>query len=393
MRVVLLGDYPPNPRVIVGGPQAVLSYLVRGFAALDAVDLHVVALSRRHRADQTVAVPGATVHYLAVPRLPVEVAFPWLRRRVHRRLREIGPDVVHAQNARLFSWLAVESGYPAVVTAHGIHGQVHQYRSRAVDRLRHGVRDRILLGHFEDRVGHLICISPYISEGYRGRVRARMHPIENPIDDAFFALDPDRSVPGRVLFAGLLTKRKRPQLLIEAAATIAPRVPHLSVHLAGGGSDTRLQGRLRRMVNLSGLESQVTFLGHLPEDRLLREYQEMSVLVLPSDQETAPMVIQQAMAAGKPVVATRTGGVPYLVRDGETGFLVDRRDAAGLAAALETLLVRPDLAREMGRRARAEAEARFRASAVAARMLDVYRLVLAEARGIAPEVAPVGAAD
>ncbi|MBX6342524.1 MAG: glycosyl transferase family 1, partial [Thermomicrobiaceae bacterium] len=73
--------------------------------------------------------------------------------------------------------------------------------------------------------------------------------------------------------------------------------------------------------------------------------------------------------------------------------LVDRGDAGGLAAALETLLARPDLAREMGRRARAEAEARFRASAVAARMLDVYRLVLAEAKGIAPEVAPVGAAD
>ncbi len=393
MRVVLLGDFPVNPNVLTGGPQSVLAYLVKGFGDHPSIDLHVVSLAPGLDRDRVDHWAGATIHYVGKPRLPIETLFLRIRRAVHRVLDDIQPEIVHAQDSRLSSWLATESGYPTVITAHSVHGQETKYRSSAFERARISVHEHVFYVYFKNHVRHLICISPYIQEHYLGRVNAGLHSIENPIDDAFFELDPERGVQGRVLFAGLLTRRKRPQLLVEAASMVRPRFPHLSVHIAGGEVDARLVSRLRQAVNFGGLEHNVAFLGHLSEQALLQEYQSASVLVLTSDQETSPMVIQQAMAAGKPVIATRVGGIADLIDHGRTGFLVDRGDAQGIANYLQEILLDPVRARTMGLRARREAIARFRASTVAGRMIDVYKTVVAEsvARELVPE--PVGASD
>ena len=76
--------------------------------------------------------------------------------------------------------------------------------------------------------------------------------------------------------------------------------------------------------------------------------EECQILVLPSQAEVSPMIVQEAMAAGKPVVATAVGGVPYLVEDGGSGILVPYGDAEELAQALEKLLTNSSLAKSMG---------------------------------------------
>ena len=88
------------------------------------------------------------------------------------------------------------------------------------------------------------------------------------------------------------------------------------------------------------------------------------------------MVIQQAMAAGKPVVATRVGGVPYLIHHEQTGLLVEYGNIDGLADAISLLLSDDALRRRMGLASRDEAMQRFRAADVACRTRQVYHIVL-----------------
>jgi glycosyltransferase involved in cell wall biosynthesis len=126
-----------------------------------------------------------------------------------------------------------------------------------------------------------------------------------------------------------------------------------------------------------GLARNVKLLGALPEERLLEEYRRATVLVLPSSQETSPMVISEAMAVGVPVVATRTGGIPALVADGETGSLVGVGDVAALADRLVRILRDDTSARAMAGAARIVAAERFEPAAVATRMHDVYLSALA----------------
>jgi len=120
----------------------------------------------------------------------------------------------------------------------------------------------------------------------------------------------------------------------------------------------------------------VQFVGSISQDRLYEEMSRCSILCLPSLAESAPMVIAQAMAAGKPVVATRVGGVPDMVEDGVTGLLCDPGNSEQLADGLVALLKDPELRRRMGQQAHQLAEKRYRANRVAQATLEAYRSVL-----------------
>jgi glycosyltransferase involved in cell wall biosynthesis len=230
--------------------------------------------------------------------------------------------------------------------------------------------------YFTSQVRHIVSISPYIRQHYEPRVDAGFYDIDNPIDDAFFELAPGREVSNRVLFVGYLRTLKRPDLALEALALARQEEPGLHLWFAGAAVEPHLVNQLHEFVASNQLEDQVRFLGHLSEPKLLEVYQEASVLLLTSELETSPMVVEQAMAAGKPVVATAVGGVPYLVDHGRTGFLVEPNEPRQVAQALVTLARDPDLRHRMGQAARQEALARFKAESVAAKMHAMYQEIL-----------------
>lgn len=93
-------------------------------------------------------------------------------------------------------------------------------------------------------------------------------------------------------------------------------------------------------------------LGFVPHDELLRLYDDAAVVVCSSYGEGLPLCVIEAMAHGRPVVATTVGGIPQLVEDGRTGYLVPPRDAPALRSALERVLADADLRRSMGRAGR-----------------------------------------
>ena len=122
----------------------------------------------------------------------------------------------------------------------------------------------------------------------------------------------------------------------------------------------------------------MTYVGPLYGQALLDEYASASVLVLPSRHESSPMVVQQAMAAALPVIASRSGGADRLVDDGTTGVLVAADDVMALADAIDRLLTGADLG-SMGRASRSAAD-RFRERTVALATLEAYDEVLRSAR-------------
>jgi glycosyltransferase involved in cell wall biosynthesis len=122
--------------------------------------------------------------------------------------------------------------------------------------------------------------------------------------------------------------------------------------------------------------SGVTFAGCVDRAKIATMLQIASMLVLPSAQENAPMAIAEAMAAGTPVLATSVGGVPEMVRNGDTGFLYQPGDIAALVEHAGRLLRDPVLRTEFGRRAYRLARERYAPSAVASATVNVYRGLL-----------------
>lgn len=170
---------------------------------------------------------------------------------------------------------------------------------------------------------------------------------------------------------GHLRFSKGVDVLLRASVLVREHLPTATGYVVGDGEDAaRLDGQRR------ALNAPVHFLGTRQDARGLLDA--FDVFTLTSRVEGLPIALLEAMALGKPIVATRAGGVPEALANGESGLLVDIGDEVGLAAGIVTLLKDRDLGRRLGARARQVVQERFSASAMAQSYLDVYRAVLGE---------------
>ncbi len=166
-----------------------------------------------------------------------------------------------------------------------------------------------------------------------------------------------------ILCVGKMYPRKRVDILLHAAALLRTNHPTLELRIVGDGLSWN---RLQQITDELDLRSQVTFLGHLRDDRAFaREWRQADIFCHPSSQETFGYVYLEAMRIGKPVVAVRAGAAPEVL--GATALLAEPENPAALAAALDTMLSDPNV------RARSGAAGRVRAQLFTMdRMLDGY---------------------
>jgi len=380
LRIALLGDYPLTPERISGGVEYVLHSLAGELAKAEDLDVHVVTLRRDVPERQVRRVAGVTAHYLRPVYRFANITLHLINKlKLGRELAAIRPDVIHAHIAGTYGEVAHRSGRPYVLTPHGIR---HREPTPGASWFTQAVRQPLIRHNERQSVRaarHLTAISPYVIREFGADVRGQVHFIENPTNHLFFEA-PDCTQPGQILFAGYLEERKSVSHVIEALALLRERVPSAHLILLGQPRVAAFGEHLRRLVKQSGLEERVTFAGLVGERGVAEALSRCAVLALPSRQETAPTIIQQAMAAGKPVVATRVGGIPDLVADGRTGLLVDYDDRPALAEALAQILQNPMRGKQMGQAGRAEAEKRFRVSVVAAKTRAVYEQLVREAK-------------
>ncbi len=378
MRVAILGQFPTDLAKL-GGVEVAIVYLMDTLRSVGIDDVHIISCRTELRREQTVQMRGVTVHYL--PRQN-QGRLTWHLRETRRMqvlLRSLQPDIVHAHSTGLYAGAALGSGFPNVVTAHGIVArEVELYQGSAM-RLR-GSIDVLYERRCLKRATDIIAISPYVQEVFEPLTRAHFHLIENAVDHAFFRLTP-RPDPDRILFAGAVIERKGILMLVRALAAVKLARSHVDLRIAGSTTvDPTYYGEVVRRALDLGVSSNISFLGQLDQARLLDEYARCAVFVLPSVQETAPMAVQQALAAAVPVVATPVGGVPALVKDRETGLLAETGNGDALAAALLRLLQDDELRTAMGVRARADAATRFAPEIVARKTKAVYDEILSRTR-------------
>jgi len=383
MSVALATLYPSDPMRISGGVRTVAYHLVQGLSQWPDLDIHAVHCHSEVEQDRDVVSENVAVHYRAmrsrriVPNTVVAVS------KVGTILKRLSPAVVNAHTGH-YAVAALRARLPTLYTVHGVafrEAQVYG-QNGLLERLRYYM-ERYYDALAMRRVKHAIAISPYVMREYHGRTHAQWHRIDNPISEEFLSLD-NREQVGRVLFVGTITEVKDILTLLKAFALMARRPDGVRCHLrlAGRTTSPAYEQTLKDYIHEHGLHTTVSFLGALDRPALLREYGECAAVVLPSRQENAPMAVIEAMAAGKPVVATRVGGIPDLVLDGETGFLVEPGDESDMARSLTRLLSDDQLRGRMGVRARHEASARFRLKEVVRKYREVYYLTAGQCQPV-----------
>jgi len=261
--------------------------------------------------------------------------------RAVRRATRAG-QLVHAH------WLAAGAicalaRRPFVLTLHG-SGTAGRFADLELAR-----RFPRLFGAIVRRARVVICVSAALGEAAQRCGAPDVRVIPNGVRIPT-KVEPEGE-PAEVLFAGRLSPEKGIDELLEATEG-------MNLVVAGDGPlRDRVPGAL----------------GFVPHGELERLYDRAAVVVLPSYREGLPLCVIEAMAHGRPVVATAVGGIPELVEDGVTGFLVEPGDAAGLREALHCVLADPLLRRRMGREGRRRIVERCSLDAVTDATLDAYR--------------------
>ncbi|GAB2573296.1 glycogen synthase [Streptomyces capparidis] len=295
-------------------------------------------------------------------------------------LRARGPfDVVHAHSGEDLAVLpvarlaAARHRCPLVVTLHC--------------SLRHTLRDgsprtallRLLGGRVERRsvaaADAVVVLTPTAARHLAddGVPPSRLHVIPSGFSPALFAEGRPDPFPGlprpRIAYIGRLAPQKGVATLLDAHRHC--RVPAALLIVGDGPCRPALEARARGRAH---------FTGFLPHTRIPAVLEHIDVLVLPSVYEELGSVLVEAMAAARPVVAGRVGGIPDLIRDGENGLLADPGDPRSFAAAIDRVLTHPSLATHLGETAHRTARP-YAWPRLAERVAGVYDEVIARARG------------
>jgi glycosyltransferase involved in cell wall biosynthesis len=362
----------------LGGAERVLATLAGAAGSAD-LELDVVSLAPL-AGDRAVLLPvleeaGLRPRFMSIGR----VSNPRAVRALAREVASSGCDVVHAHleaAAILAPSAAALVKRRCVCTFHHVPGPLG---TRALLRERLAVMSA-------NRSRRVVFVSMASMDGFAARYGegARWTVVPNGVDLTRFepglqAMPPELGCgngrPTAVL-VGAMRPGKGHASAIAAWPEVRARVPEACLLLVGSGA---LEPELRAQASAAGLGGAVVFAGVRRDvEALVRA---SDVTLLPSESEALPTVLMEAAACGKPVVATRVGGTPEVVVDGETGVLVPLADAHALADATSSLLADRGVAAAMGRAARRHAEAFFDAGSWAKRLRTVYDEAL-QRRGV-----------
>jgi lipopolysaccharide/colanic/teichoic acid biosynthesis glycosyltransferase len=305
---------------------------------------------------------------------------------LYRLMRRERPQIVHTHAAKpgvLGRVAARLAGVPVVV--HTFHGHIlHGYHGPLMSWLLR--RMEWMLARLSDRI---IAVSEQVKQDL---VRYGVAPPEKisviPLGlelGPFLASDVHRGALRRELeitsdaplvgIVGRIFPIKNHRLFLEAAALVAAKEPRARFVVVGDGT---LRANMEAVARQIGIGERTIFTGWRRD--LPRVYADLDVLVVSSDNEGTPVSAIEAMASGCPVVATRVGGLPDLIEDGEVGHLVAARDAEAMAGAILDLLRDGDRARQMGQSARALVGDRYRAERLCRDIEALYTELLGPRR-------------
>jgi len=372
MKVVLVSRFPSDIDQPRGGVETATVGLAKALFSLGIIDLHIVTIEK-HIAETSIENhEGLTVHRLPRSRWPMildAIVGPSVRI-LNRYLRQLEPTVVHYHETWGFS--APKCGFPAVFTVHGFDSLNLPTEKAPFWRTRSKLWD------WSESIGlrkqkHIISIAPYVHHAISTKTNAKISDIWNSLNPLAYAVS-RKEKRGSLLFLGWLNPRKNPLVIVKAAAKLIKKHPDLKVRLCGEASVPHYFKELQDAISDFGLTKCVEMPGRLNQSAVRKELSTAALLVLPSFQENAPMVIAEAMAAGIPIVASNLCGIPDMVEDGKSGLLLnDPTDADELVNTLDKLLSNDELRHCQGESAKYRAEQLFHPTSVASQTIEVYK--------------------
>lgn len=370
MKIIQIGPYPLSPDCIHGGVEASVYGLVNELVSERVSELvserlansisaqrsmlnaqrnviDVFDLPRIGEKDRVEQFGNLTVHRYANPGTHNKDAVLRLKEMV-RDIVALRPDVCHIHGTGAISkelYFALQSqGLPMMLTVHGILREekkqallrkpsfkaLYQYIVQSRD-------ERTLL----NAAPNIIVDTAYVEDKLRSyglRHVPNMYVIPQGIDETFYSIscNPKSNL---ILCVGAIAPRKGHIYTVEMFNLLRARGIYAQLRIIGSLADQAYYNLLQQKIAASPYVSDISLEANLPREELLRAYSDAKLFVLHSREESQGIVFAEAMATGMPVVATKIGGIPYVVADQKSGLLCPYGDVEAMTDMVAQLLV------------------------------------------------------
>jgi len=353
-------QYPP---FVQGGAGTYAYNLAKELARLGH-EVHVIA-PRVAGCDKESVEEGLFVHRLSFLNKPflAALSFWFSLRKEFSSLEQLagGFDIVHDNGLSAFSLSSKAVFCPRVITIHHLaRTTLKALETSLFDRIKNPRRETGISPLVEPlcirRADRIIAVSQFTKQDIMdvfnipdSRIEVICHGAypENYVfsEEARVKLRSALGIKSQpmILFVGRLVPRKGVDILLRALPQVL-RETEVKLVLAGSGN----QHEYQHLAQALGIPDKLCFLGRVPDDTLRLLYSSCDLFVLPSRLEGLGIVVLEAMAAGKPIIATSVGGIPELIESGQNGILVEAGDEGKLASAIVKVLSDKSLARVIG---------------------------------------------
>ncbi len=378
MKIIQIGPYPLSSDCIQGGVESSVYGLVQELAKSHIVD--VFDLPRLGEKDRVERYGNLTIHRYANPGTHNKDAVLRLSE-IIRDIVALGPEVCHIHGTGTISkelYFALRNhGLQVMVTVHGL---LHEEKKQAL--LRKPSLKALYQFYVQSRderellnaVPRVIVDTAYVEKklcDYGLKQIPEMYVIPQGIDETFY--DIHCNPQSRVLLSvGAISPRKGHAYTIEMFNRLRARGINAKLRIIGSLADKAYYELLQQKIAVSPYQADISIEVNLPREELLRAYSEAKLFVLHSREESQGIVFAEAMATGLPIAATKIGGIPYVVADGQSGLLSPFADVATMADNVERLLVDDELWNQCSCAARQIARD-YRWKGITERIVQLYK--------------------
>lgn len=386
MKIIQIGSFPNDVSCIKGGVEA----SVYGLAMEQAKNNNLIVIDVPRvevRVDNVETISAIKVfrfstkgknNYSALFRLKA----------ILRIIRSFKPDICHIHSTSLFSFVTYLllrfNKIPVLVTVHGLAHieKLNVWRGKKsiknlIKYLSQSLTEFLFLMvcpvFIVDTHYVLKAIQLYKKQGKIFRLPT-LKVIPQGINSVFFDL---RNQPAKLqlISVGALSKRKGYLYLIDSLVKVKNIFPDFNLSIMGTISEPAYFKIIQTRIVEYGLENNVELLPNLKFDEVLRLYQQADIFVLHSEEESQGIVFCEAMAAGKPIVATSIGGIPWVVENGINGILSDYGDINTFANNIINLLEDDELKKRISERNRLDAQ-KYNWEIIEDEIMKLYKIVI-----------------
>lgn len=376
MKILLFSILPKDLNNIKGGVESATIGLLDGLKgsknkvlvySLSKTTNHIIAYSSNIR-----------IEYHKANSFSLEYLF-YGRKKIMRLIGEFKPDIIHIEgNGPYLNIFKKIKNIPIIITPHAIFTEELKYKKTLFSKIKF-ILKKCIERHLIKKFKNFIFISDYNKHFYSSlfNINEITHiTIPNPVNASFYQ-NTTKKYNNILIYVGAINRRKNILSLLKALDVLYNKGFVFKLNVCGGFTEEDYKDEVMSFLNNNSISKNVIIHGFKSPSEVISLYNDSSLFVLPSLQETLPISICEALAAGCPVIATNVGGVNELVIHGRNGFIYEPKDMNELVMHLSNFQNGSYDYTAIANNAR-EFSIRFKPEVVAQKTIEFYKSILNE---------------